>query len=272
MSREDYWNTQYYQYWRRRTAEANSGAKQSELVKGDRTTVGDIVVEQQLAILEIGDDDKVLDLGCGYGRLFPILSRKTSEIFGTDISASMISEARKAYGNVICDLRVEEAEKSSYPDAFFDRIVCWGVFDATNQVAAISEIIRLLRCGGVVLLTGKNTRYEVSDSEALIAEENARLKGHPNCFTDYRCLREQLLAHGVKIREEKFFLRRGDFSANRFTLDRPERFYEYLLVFEKTDCDDRTAFAPFSSICSVTWTDIRGQVDHRDGGISSESL
>jgi SAM-dependent methyltransferase len=259
MSRADYWNTDYFQYWQRRTIEANRGAGQSGLVEGDRTTVGDSIIEQQLALLEIRENQKVLDLGCGFGRLFPFLHQQTTQVYGSDISAAMIDEARRTFGTTVLDLRVEEAEKSSYPDSFFDRIVCWGVFDATDQAPAITEMIRLLRPGARVLLTGKNDYYESSDADALAAEKNARLKGHPNFFSNYSSLKEQLADRGLRTIEERFFIHRGDFSLGRFARECPDRFYEYLLVFETGDCVDRVAFTPFSSAWSRTWVELYGQ-------------
>jgi len=79
-----------------------------------------------------------------------------------------------------------------------------------------------------VLLTGKNTHYHAADAPALAAEENARRKDHPNFFTDYSSMRLKLVAKGVKIREERFFISRGDFSVSKSISELPPMFYEYL--------------------------------------------
>ncbi len=252
MPRADYWNGEYFQYWKQRVSEANNGAECSSVVAGDRTTVGDATVEEHLRSLEIRDGQTILDVGCGYGRLIPLLTRKATHVYGTDISAAMIQEARTAYGSLAAELRVEEAEKSSYPNAFFDRIVCWGVFDATLQAATAREILRLLKPGGRALATGKNADYLDDDEAALVAEHNARSKGHPNFFTDYASFARQLPLCGARILEERFYLRRGDFSANRFTRICPKRFYEYSLIFKKDEWS-ASSFSSFSSAYSATW-------------------
>ena len=252
MPRADYWNGQYFQYWKQRVSEANNGAECSSVVVGDRTTVGDDTVQEHLQSLEIRDGQAILDVGCGYGRLIPLLTRTETRVYGTDISAAMIREAKSAYGSMVAELRVEEAERSSFPDAFFDRIVCWGVFDATHQAGTAHEILRLLKLGGRALITGKCTGYLDDDEAALVAEQNARSKGHPNFFTDYADFARQLPLCGACILEERFYLRRGDFSTNRFTRVRPERFYEYSLIFEKEESSAST-FSSFSSAYSATW-------------------
>ncbi len=253
MNRLKYWNEGYREYWRARVAEANRVVTDSKLVSGDKATVGDAVVEGLLHELAIRPEHVVLDLGCGYGRMLPLLHRWTHFLYGTDISEAMIREARQGYGEHVLGLHVEEAERSSFPSNFFDRIVCVGVFDATFQEAALGEILRLLKPSGIALITGKNSKYHPDDKLALRAEENARQKNHPNFFTHYPVMREQLVARGARIRGERFYARRGDFSVDRYQANCPECFYEYCLWVEDAFYDGRY-LAPFSSPVSETWT------------------
>jgi hypothetical protein len=95
----------------------------------------------------------------------------------------------------------------------FNKILCFGVFDACNQEKTLKEICRVLDVEGCALITGKNTSYH-NDDMVKIAEVNARKKGHPNYFTNYKIMREQLISKKYTILEEYFYERRGDFAKN----------------------------------------------------------
>ena len=117
---------------------------------------------------------------------------------------------------------------------FHSRIIFFGVFDACNQEIVIQELFRVLKTDGILLVTGKNNKYFEDDEDAFIAEVNARKKGHPNYFTDVYNFVNQLQQHNVKILEEYYFLRRGDFPKNQAICVLPERFYEWALLVKKT--------------------------------------
>lgn len=87
-------------------------------MQGDRTTVGDHLLEDSLAALELHDELKVLDLGCGFGRLFPFLNRWRTDLYGTDISAAMIEEAQKAHGNIVSELAWKKRRKVPFLATF----------------------------------------------------------------------------------------------------------------------------------------------------------
>ena len=89
---------------------------------------------------------------------------------------------------------------------FFDKIVCYGVFDACFQENAICEMLRILKAGGELLITGKNRYYNEDDGQAIIAEEAARKKGHPNYFTDVNYMLKQLM-DCVAVEKQRFWKR-----------------------------------------------------------------
>ena len=64
---------------------------------------------------------------------------------------------------------------------------------------------------------------------------NARKKGHPNYFTDLRTLLDNLSNFGFKLNLVLYFEKRGDFSENKFVINMPSFFYEYLIFIEKID-------------------------------------
>lgn len=251
-SRETYWNRDYRDYWRRRVAE--SGGQESNVVPGDSTTEEVAFYEEVLDFWppKFGN---VLDVGCAWGRMFPLLLERGLRVSGVDISREMLSEAESSWTGTsgIVALRHAVAEKLPFDDATFDNLICFATFDATDQKAALGEMIRVTRPGGRIYLTGKNTRYWDDDDLAKEAEVKARQKGHPNFFTDSWKLSRELDSRGHRLIGQRFFEYRGHFSAWRFTTSWPEKFYEYLFVIERGETYAK--FAPFSSEVSETYAE-----------------
>lgn len=61
-------DTSYNQYWKDRVKHASDGTKVPGLE----------VIEELVAELKISSKDKVLDLGCGQGRIFPVIKHYTN--------------------------------------------------------------------------------------------------------------------------------------------------------------------------------------------------
>ena len=100
--------------------------------------------------------DRVLDYGCGYGRQLAELSRLGyCDLAGVDTSHAMVERARKQLPDLPID--VCEAPRTPHPDAAFDAILLSAVLTCIardeQQRATIAEIRRLLRPGGVLLLS-----------------------------------------------------------------------------------------------------------------------
>lgn len=95
----------------------------------------------------------VCDLGCGPGHVAQYLHQCGCETVGIDISPAMISEARRRYPG----LRFEVADVRSLPHedgAFSAMVAMYSLinFDASALVAALTEIRRVLVCGGILLV------------------------------------------------------------------------------------------------------------------------
>jgi ubiquinone/menaquinone biosynthesis C-methylase UbiE len=230
-----YWNNNYVQYWKARVAEANtaqSGA--SAMVAGDAATTGDIRYLQAIDLLGINPQHSVLELGCGFGRSLPVLSRLGVEVSAVDISEQMIEAAKREFASANISFHVSPSEDLPFENDKFDRIVCFAAFDAMFQTEALAEMHRVCKTGGRILLTGKNDNYPLDDRKAYDAELGARDKGHPNYFTDMKKLMDDLERFGLAVDSAKYFEHRGDFADGIEKAEMPSYFYEYLLVLEKT--------------------------------------
>jgi ubiquinone/menaquinone biosynthesis C-methylase UbiE len=224
----------YVTYWENKVKEANEDPEARD------KTPDDLLLEEYYRKLGVKPNEKFLDYGCGSCRLFPIYKNNTEgrniNYYGIDISGVPLEHAKNNYAELkVSDGNLQEFDGVNIPfsDGFFDKIVCYGVFDACNQEHTINELLRVLKVEGTLLITGKNNNYFIDDEAAAVAEVNARKKGHPNYFTDVHSLIEQLEDNDVSVVDQYFFLRRGDFTNNRFVKDIPDTFYEFALILRK---------------------------------------
>lgn len=233
MQRKEYWNEEYLKYWKQKVSESNGEDSLLNDINNTKAPSDDISY-LYFKKFDIKSQDKILDFGCGYGRSYSYFEITQGQYYGIDISNAMIQSFKEKYPQVANQLHVAEGENLPFENNFFNFIVCFGVFDACYQEEALFEMLRVLKHGGNILLTGKNFNYCNNDTEALIAEEKAREKKHPNYFTDVNYMIQQLLAHKAIIRDAYYFKKRGDFSKNLYCKEPMEQFYEYALFIEKT--------------------------------------
>ncbi len=254
--RAAYWNENYRKYWQERVAEADTG-EQSQVQKGDAPTEGDWVYEKVFAKHPF-KSGRLLDVGCAWGRMFPLYRHYGLRISGVDISEAMIEEAQSSHDKQedIETLKVATAEALPFEDGYFDNLVCVAVFDATYQHLALAEFLRVLKPRGRLYLTGKNNLYAYDDELALAAEVGARSKGHPNYFTDLAAMRLALTKAGCRETATYGFARRGDFATFTHSTDLVAPFYEWFLVIEAPEKPCKSDFPPFSSEFSQTYRDL----------------
>lgn len=97
-----------------------------------------------------GNCNRLLDIGCGPGRLLNILSSRSKKSFGIDISKEMIIKAENS--NPKLKLTIGDANKLPYPDDFFDYIVSHTTFHHLNRTMATKEARRVLKPGGKIII------------------------------------------------------------------------------------------------------------------------
>lgn len=252
-TRTEYWDNNYKSYWMARVAEAGTETA-SKIIDGDALTEGNWVYEAVFNQYPL-QNGSILDVGCAWGRMFPIFIKKDLNISGVDISPSMINAAKKEFNEhpQIHKIEVSTAEKLPFEDNYFDNIVCFGTFDAVYQDVALSDFFRVLSKNGCLYLTGKSTNYYETDKLAIAAEIGARKKGHPNFFTDVPKMCSQMQAQGIQILGQYYFPKRGDFSTFSTDINPKENYYEWFLVFKKTDERTHYQFTKFSDEFSNTF-------------------
>ena len=115
------------------------------------------------AVIEmLPQDARVLDVGCGYGRIALPLARAGFEVEGLDLSENLIEAARRAADaeGLRGGFRVGSMTSLPYPSESFDAAIClWSAFnellEEDEQTRAIREMWRVLRPGGVGVVEGR---------------------------------------------------------------------------------------------------------------------
>ena len=100
---------------------------------------------------------KVLDVGCGTGRLFPEFQKMNFDITGIDVSQKMIDIAKNRCHKA--KLLVGDVENLPFKDDSFDVVVAsFVVVHLKYLEKAFSEIYRVLKNGGVFIITNINQK------------------------------------------------------------------------------------------------------------------
>lgn len=107
----------------------------------------------------LGDikNKKILNIGCGGfagGGNHVWLVKKGATVIGIDITEEGLNVTRDIadYNNVSVDLRLEGAEKMSFPDDYFDKIFSYGVIHHLNIEDGIRELSRCLKKRGELVI------------------------------------------------------------------------------------------------------------------------
>ena len=102
------------------------------------------------------DGSSVLDYCCGPGETSLKLANMGYErVNGIDISSEEISTAKNRLSSAgfeeISDFQVMDAENMSFEDDSFDMIICNGVLHHLDIDAALPELARVLKPGGMII-------------------------------------------------------------------------------------------------------------------------
>lgn len=110
---------------------------------------------QVATALALGKTDRVLELGCGVGRIGHLLAPQVAHWEGADISANMLKVARErlaAHANVGFTELVRTS-LAPLPDASFDKAYCVAVFihmDKEDFYLYLEELARVVKPGGLI--------------------------------------------------------------------------------------------------------------------------
>ena len=107
------------------------------------------------ALVELGDlrGRRVLDVGCGTGRLAATLAeRAAARVWGVDGSAEMVDVARETLPAGV-GVRQGDAERLPFRDGWFDRVTMSLVLHLVDRPVALAEARRVVAADGRVAIS-----------------------------------------------------------------------------------------------------------------------
>ena len=95
---------------------------------------------------------RVLDVGCGTGRLTAALAeRAQAKVWGVDASPEMLEQARAKVPRGV-RLKQARAEALPFKDAWFERVALWLVAHLVDRATALAEARRVLAPPGKIVV------------------------------------------------------------------------------------------------------------------------
>jgi SAM-dependent methyltransferase len=108
--------------------------------------------EQAIALLDVAEGHRALDLGCGIGWAVRLMAARCAagEAVGIDVSDKMIERARASADNPSnVRFEVATAERLPFDDAYFDRVISVeSLYYYDDPKAALAEVARVTKPGG----------------------------------------------------------------------------------------------------------------------------
>lgn len=123
-------------------------------------------------------DAYVLDCPVGTGRFIDLYRKRKVRVFGVDVAAPMLEEAKKKLIRTDrwCQLSVGDAADTGHPDQFFDTVVCFRLFHLVRQDDSdkiFKEISRVAkRC--LIITATLREKYEEQTETACQDEKRFR--------------------------------------------------------------------------------------------------
>ncbi|WP_049998246.1 methyltransferase domain-containing protein [Halococcus sediminicola] len=111
---------------------------------------------EALSLFDIGEDDRVLDVGCGTGFGTEGLLEHTERVHGIDQSAHQLEQAYAKFGRSgPVKFYRGDAERLPFADDVFDAVWSSGSIEYwPDPVATLREFRRVVKPGGNVLVVG----------------------------------------------------------------------------------------------------------------------
>jgi ubiquinone/menaquinone biosynthesis C-methylase UbiE len=110
------------------------------------------LVDAAFEIAGLAPGGRVLEVGCGTGKLTRVLAERGLQVDAVDPGAQLVQVARRHVGDAAVHFRVARFEDVELPEGAFDAVVSATAFHWIDPVVGWSKVARLLRAGGTLAL------------------------------------------------------------------------------------------------------------------------
>jgi len=149
-----------------------------------------------LKMFPVSNGMNVLDIGCGTGTHLKMYLEKKCNIFGVDVSESMLNVAKKKLGRN-ATLELCDATNTPFSEDFFDLVYCMTVLhemDEDIRIGVLKEADRILKSNGRILL---------------IDFHNGPIKRFKGIFSKIIITIFEIAAGRIHFRNYRHFIRNG---------------------------------------------------------------
>lgn len=134
------------------------------------------------------DNARVLDAGTGTGRYFRLIQSLGHEVYGFDVSPKMLASAASKLGreaNWDPFLRLGDVREIPFGDRVFNCVLCCRVLSHVEQLSqALTEILRVLRRGGLAFITDVDGRHRYDATRIPVDGENVWIRVHKHTLEE----------------------------------------------------------------------------------------
>jgi 2-polyprenyl-6-hydroxyphenyl methylase/3-demethylubiquinone-9 3-methyltransferase len=143
-----------------------------------------LTAEIDFIVKKLSNNDVVLDLGCGYGRVAIELAKKAKKVIGIDISQDNIELAKSLHQQIAhLEFYKMNAVELNFPADMFDVTIC-----IQNGISAfkedpyllLSEALRVTKKGGVLLFSTYSSKIWQDRLHWFQIQADAKLLGEIN--------------------------------------------------------------------------------------------
>ncbi len=142
---------------------------------------------------------RILEIGCGAGRLTNYLIQKGFDAMGFDISETLIKEGYSRYPDTMIFIASGGGDMP-FKDSFFDVVLSFDVLEHIPDVDVhLSEVRRVLKSGGFYLFRAPNKLTNVP-FEIIKNISLAKHKAYHCSLQTFWSVKRLLVAHGFEFR------------------------------------------------------------------------
>lgn len=154
----------------------------------------------------LGERERVLDAGCGYGRIAVPLAARGYQVYGLDLSETLLRSARATANAEKVQLPLVTGSMTRLPfaDTSFDAVIClWSAYfeilDPADQVLTLAEMRRVLGDNGLALVEGPLPPATASTApNDHVARDLVEGLQNPHYIHDPTTLRSRCASAGVQ--------------------------------------------------------------------------